>query len=466
VAARTLPTCLALAAADLAALAGCAVLSWWLKSLDNPELPRAMYAQALPLLLGGGAAVYALLGLYPGIGRGPAEELRRLSQGSTIVVAGAVALTFLGQSGEAWSRQIFATTWLAALLAVPLARAGVRRALCRTPWWGVPVAVLGAGATGAQVVGLLRSRPWLGLRPVAVLDDDPAKQGGEVAGLRITGTLADAARLRADGVRHAILAIPGLPPERLSRMLDQLGDHVRHVFIAPALPGSPDVIAETREFANTLVLEVRQNLLLPEARLLKRALDLALVALAALLGGWAVALIALAVKLSSPGPVFYGQRRLGRGGREFRAWKFRSMVKDADALLAGYLEQHPELRDEWERTRKLRDDPRVTWVGRFLRRTSLDELPQLWNVLCGEMSLVGPRPIVQDEVAKYGEHFALYAKVRPGLSGLWQVSGRSDTTYAERVALDCYYVRNWSVWLDLVVIARTVRVVLLGKGAY
>jgi len=464
--ARSLPTCLALAAADLAALAACAALSWWLKSLSDPGLPQAMYGQALPLLLAGGAAVYALLGLYPGIGRGPAEELKRLSQGTTILIVGAVALTFLGQTGQAWSRQIFLTTWLSALVAVPLLRAGVRRALCRQPWWGVPVAVLGAGATGAQVVGLLQRRPWLGLRPVALLDDDPAKQGAEVAGQRVGGTLAELPRLRDEGVRHAILAMPGLPAERLSRMLDQLGDHLRHVFIAPALPGSPDVIAETREFANTLVLEVRQNLLLPEARMVKRALDVITVSAGLLLCWWVFAAIALAVKLSSPGPVFYGQKRIGRSGREFRAWKFRSMVKDADAQLATYLAAHPELREQWEGTHKLKDDPRVTWIGRILRRTSLDELPQLWNILGGEMSLVGPRPIVQDEIAKYGAHFELYQKVRPGLSGLWQVSGRSDTTYAERVALDCYYVRNWSVWIDLVVLARTVRVVLLGKGAY
>jgi Undecaprenyl-phosphate galactose phosphotransferase WbaP len=241
---------------------------------------------------------------------------------------------------------------------------------------------------------------------------------------------------------------------------------MRHVYIAPALPGSPDVIAEAREFANTMVLEVHQNLLQPSARVIKRSLDLLLVGSGLLLFCWLFAGLALAVKATSRGPVFYGQQRIGRGGRHFMAWKFRSMVADADAQLAAYLAAHPELRAEWERDHKLKDDPRVTWIGRLLRRTSLDELPQLWNVLRGEMSLVGPRPIVDDEVAKYGERFALFCKVRPGLSGLWQVSGRSDTTYAERVALDCYYVRNWSVWLDLVIIARTVRVVLFGKGAY
>jgi lipopolysaccharide/colanic/teichoic acid biosynthesis glycosyltransferase len=134
--------------------------------------------------------------------------------------------------------------------------------------------------------------------------------------------------------------------------------------------------------------------------------------------------------------------------------------------LARHLDQHPELRTEWERDHKLRDDPRVTPVGRFLRKTSLDELPQLWNVFCGQMSLVGPRPIVDEEVPRYGESFKLFTRVRPGVTGMWQVSGRNDTTYTERVALDSYYVRNWSPWLDLYILAHTLRVVVMGKGAY
>lgn len=463
---RCLPTILTLMIADLTALMSCAVLAWWLKSLSNPALSHTLYAQALPLFLGGGVAVYGVLGLYPGIGIGAATQLKRITQGTTIIVLGAVALTFLGQSGQDWSRQIFVSTWLLALPAVPLAHESIRRAFCRTHWWGVPVVVLGAGATGAQVIGLLRAKPWLGLRPVAALDDDRSKHGSALQDVPIVGALADAGNLRNRGVSHAILAMPGLPAEQRSRLLDQLGDHLGHIFIAPALPGSPDVIAETREFANTLVLEVRQNLLRTEARMLKRCLDLATAALAFLLFWWIFVVLALGVKVSSRGPAFYGQKRIGRNGSSFTAWKFRSMVKDAENLLQDYLAAHPELHAEWERDHKLKNDPRVTWIGRLLRRTSFDELPQLWNVLRGDMSLVGPRPIVQAETIKYGDKFSLYQKVRPGLSGLWQVSGRNDTHYAERVALDCYYVRNWSVWLDLVILVRTIRVVLLGKGAY
>jgi lipopolysaccharide/colanic/teichoic acid biosynthesis glycosyltransferase len=142
------------------------------------------------------------------------------------------------------------------------------------------------------------------------------------------------------------------------------------------------------------------------------------------------------------------------------------MRPDADKYLALYLEQHPDRAVEWERDHKLKNDPRVTRLGRLLRKTSLDEIPQLWNVIRGDMSLVGPRPIVSDEVSKYGAGYSLYTQVLPGVTGLWQVSGRNDASYIERVALDSYYIRNWSVWFDLYVLGRTVRAVLAGSGAY
>jgi lipopolysaccharide/colanic/teichoic acid biosynthesis glycosyltransferase len=164
--------------------------------------------------------------------------------------------------------------------------------------------------------------------------------------------------------------------------------------------------------------------------------------------------------------VFYGQERLGLGGRRFKAWKFRTMHSNADALLERYLQENAAARQEWQATHKLKHDPRVTGIGYWLRKTSLDELPQIWNVLVGEMSLVGPRPIVEAEVPKYGDHYKDYASVVPGITGLWQISGRNNTTYPQRVAYDAYYVRNWSPWLDAYILACTIRVVLLGEGAY
>jgi Undecaprenyl-phosphate galactose phosphotransferase WbaP len=180
----------------------------------------------------------------------------------------------------------------------------------------------------------------------------------------------------------------------------------------------------------------------------------------------AFGIIGCLIKLTSRGPLFFGHKRIGQNGRAFKAWKFRTMVQDADAVLARRLQADPALAEEWRLTHKLKDDPRVTRLGRLLRRASLDELPQVLNVLRGEMSLVGPRPIVGQEVDKYGENYSLYCRVKPGITGLWQVSGRNNTTYPERVAYDQYYVRNWSVWLDLYILKNTVRTVLTGDGAY
>ena len=197
-----------------------------------------------------------------------------------------------------------------------------------------------------------------------------------------------------------------------------------------------------------------------------RLLDLSLILLAAPYIIIAFFFIATLIKMDSPGPVFYHQTRIGRLGRKFRIYKFRTMVQNADQVLQNYLDNSPELKAEWLATHKLRQDPRVTRLGSLLRKLSLDELPQLWNVIIGDMSLVGPRPIVDAEIEKYGKCFDLYIKVRPGLTGLWQVSGRNDTTYERRVALDEYYIRNRSLKLDLQILWKTVFVVLREEGAY
>jgi Undecaprenyl-phosphate galactose phosphotransferase WbaP len=236
--------------------------------------------------------------------------------------------------------------------------------------------------------------------------------------------------------------------------------------VIPEVAGLSSLWVEARDLNGVLGLGVQQRLLMTGPRVIKRALDLALVVVPGTLLLPVIVLIALAIKMSSRGPVFYGQTRRGRGGNPFVAWKFRSMYANASELLEQCLASDPSLCEEWRQCQKLRQDPRITPLGRFLRRTSLDELPQLWNIVLGEMSFVGPRPIVAEEISRYGDGFALYARVAPGLSGMWQVSGRNNLSYDQRVTLDLYYVRNWSVWLDLHILARTIRVVVLGRGAY
>jgi Undecaprenyl-phosphate galactose phosphotransferase WbaP len=223
---------------------------------------------------------------------------------------------------------------------------------------------------------------------------------------------------------------------------------------------------EECEAARRPALAVTNRLVLPWALPTKRAFDLALTVAGTPLLVPVVAVSAILVRLTSRGSIFYGQERIGRNGRRFKAWKLRTMYPDADAILGRWLEEHPDLAEEWAANHKLKRDPRITPLGRWLRALSIDELPQIWNVLTGEMSLVGPRPIVAAEIDKYAEQFEDYLRVMPGITGLWQVSGRNNTTYAERVELDAYYVQNWSLWLDLYIIACTVKVVLLGHGAY
>jgi Undecaprenyl-phosphate galactose phosphotransferase WbaP len=201
-------------------------------------------------------------------------------------------------------------------------------------------------------------------------------------------------------------------------------------------------------------------------RAIKRLMDVTLAILSLPVVVPAILIVAIVIKLTSPGPVFFSHRRICRNGSFFSMWKFRTMCVNSAEVLENYLAHHPEARAEWNKRHKLRYDPRITSVGGFLRRYSIDELPQIWNVFTGRMSMVGPRPIVAAEVEKYGEHFDCYCRVKPGVTGLWQVSGRSKLTYDQRVQLDCDYVNHWSLFRDLRILSVTLKCVAERDGAY
>lgn len=202
------------------------------------------------------------------------------------------------------------------------------------------------------------------------------------------------------------------------------------------------------------------------SRIATRALDIVVALLSILFLLPLLILVSIAVFVSDPGPVLFKQSRLGHRGRYFPCYKFRTMVRDADARLTELLLTDPEARAQWDRDHKLKDDPRIIGIGRFLRKSSIDELPQFFNVLKGEMSLVGPRPIVEKEKARYGRYITHYCSVKPGITGLWQISGRNDTTYRRRVALDVAYSRSKSLKLDIRILLNTIPSVLLAKGSY
>lgn len=457
-----------LALGDLTGLVLAAAMAYALRVVFIGPLSLSGYQWLMPafvLFL----LTYAYLGLYPGYGIGPAEQLARISQGSSLVSLLIIASTYLTRHSDAISRFIILLWWFLALVAVPVIRAATRTILIRTPWWGEPVLIFGAARTGELVAKRLLGSPEVGLRPVGFLDDDLGKQGRSVAGVPVVGPLSHAAVLaQLEGIRMAVIAMPGQGRSQVTRIIEEHAASLPQVIVIPDLLGITSLWVSTRDLQGVLGLEVRQNLLIRWNIVLKRMMDLVLTIPALVLAGPLVLISAVAVKLYSPGPAFFSQERGGVRGKPIRVWKIRTMVPNAEKVLYAHLEADPAAKQEWEQFMKLRRDPRIVpRVGHLLRRFSIDELPQLWNVLRGDLSLVGPRPFPDYHLKRFSPRFqALRSRVKPGITGIWQVTARSDARLELQEELDTYYIRNWSIWLDVYVLARTVSAVLFGKGAY
>lgn len=451
---------------DIATMLAGTMLAMLLRYWIGGPYDIGFYLKLIPMALLHPLSL-AMAGMYPARGLNPVAELRGLCQGATFTFLCLAAVTFFQRDAVSYSRIALLLAWLLTMLLSPWLRQAARHLLGRAGCRGARAVVLGTGDAGRSLAQALAQRPDLGFEIVALLDGNPDPVAETPGQLPVTGGLELAPALAAEyGATYAILAMPQASGSELTALIERYLWPYRHVLILPGLFGISSLDAATRDVAGVLGVEVSHRLMCPAPRIFKRICDLVLA-----VGGGVLILpilgaVLLAIRLGSPGPVFYASPRIGENGRRFYAWKFRTMVVGAPDVLRRYLERSPELRAEYEKTNKLKNDPRVTWIGRWLRRTSLDELPQLWNVIRGEMSLVGPRPILESEVTRYGGCYPLYKRTRPGLTGLWQVSGRNNTTYAQRLGYVEYYVRNWSVWLDLYILCRTVKVVLTGEGAY
>jgi len=409
----------------------------------------------------------ALLGLYPGYGLDPVEELRRQTYAVVATLAGTAIFGLAIQPEKGLSRLLVASGFLGLLILAPLVRYLVKRELQRVGLWGRPVVILGSGEPGARLVKLLQEEWQLGYKPVAVFDSSVAPIDGLLEGVPYMGTLTDA--MFSDWEQEAetaIFAMPYTRREHLAKYVGWASAKFRQVMIIPNLSGVTNSAVVARDLAGTFGVEIRYNLLNPWALRSKRVLDLVATTIGGILILPLIAVLCLLVWAESGGSVFYKDHRTGKDGKLFSCLKFRTMVPDAEAMLQRMLAENVEMREEYTTYHKLRDDPRVTRVGRFLRKTSLDELPQLWNVIRGEMSLVGPRPYLPRESGDIGETQNEILRVPPGITGPWQVAGRNATSFGERVQMDAHYVRDWSVWLDLVLLASTAKCVLSGRDAY
>ena len=455
---RSLKTAAPLLAADLLALSVSGLVAEGVLQLVHPQGAAALGSLA-PVALFALALGYWLGGLYSEVWVHPAVEIRQATMVSTLALLAAALAGVMAPPLAAWCT----AAWIGVVVLVPLAR-GVARCWCAgRAWWGFPTLIIGSASAAEAMTRTLTASCRSGLRPALVTDPEGVCRTAAVPVVNDRGLLRSL--VRAKGIRHAVLCLPDHPTAEVSRTFDRYCGLASHLLVVCEDPPLPDLWGAPR-FGGAGAIQARNGLLLPSLRALKRVTDVAIALLALTAGLPLLLAVAVLVKLSSPGPVLYGHTRIGRYGRRFTAWKFRTMYRGADALLRKHFERFPKARKEWERDQKLRYDPRVTRVGRLLRRSSLDELPQMWNVLRGEMSVVGPRPIVDDEVERYADGFELYTAVKPGITGLWQVSGRTDVGYETRVRLDAFYVRHWSPWLDAYVLARTFVALVCRKGAY
>ncbi len=341
---------------------------------------------------------------------------------------------------------------------VGLIRPLAKRLLSAAGLWQLPVLVIGDPAGVAGTIEVLGSEGVPGYRVAGSCEPFEA--------IALSRNEGWASLLQRNGCRRVALALRFGTPEE-SALLQSLMRAGVSFAVLPQFDVLPVVGCERIPFFShdTVMLSYRNNLSHGPARLAKACFDLLAAALLLLLSAPVFLLLMLLVR-SDGGPAFFVHRRIGARGRRFGCLKFRTMTPNAEQVLQRSLDEDPALALEWANTRKLRRDPRVTRLGHFLRATSLDELPQLINVLMLQMSLVGPRPIVEQEVARYGEDIAFYYGTRPGITGLWQVSGRADTSYERRVKLDAWYVKNWTVWHDVAILSKTVPAVLLRRGAH
>lgn len=397
------------------------------------------------------------------------DEVRKVATASALATVGVFVVVSIGKLSGDVSRTVTVSMGVMLIFIYPFVRIQIKALLRMAGLLTRRVLILGAGKTGHLILTTMRKEPNLGYKVVGFLDDNPLLHGEIIDGVKVRGPISHAERyIRQGCISDVVIAMPGADGKFHQELINRLQYKAEHILFVPDLFGMAVLGITVQHFFNeqAFALQMKNNLAQPLNSFLKLVLDYTLSAVVLAASALPMVAMALAIKLTSRGPVLYTHERMGRSCVPFQCIKFRTMYSDADQRLEQILESDPDARKEWENKHKLTNDPRITPVGRLLRKTSMDELPQLFNVLKGDMSLIGPRPVTAREIDDYYKDMAKHCfQVLPGITGLWQVSGRSNTSYEYRIALDSWYVRNWNPWLDIVILFKTVRVVLLREGA-
>jgi UDP-galactose-lipid carrier transferase len=392
-----------------------------------------------------------------------------------LILQGVSMLAFVGSMlkaiiGNADSLVVWLAACVLLALALPLFRWGGRVVLRFFGFWNRFTFIFGGNENALQAVLALRGEAAMGYAVSGLVLPRDFVAGPDLLALHcpLLSWPETAHEFESFRGYHCVIALEAHEFELRDRLIRQLSQHqVNHVHVIPAMRGVPLFgLATTNFFSHeVLMIHIKNRLSVGGLRALKRGFDIVISVILLLVLSPVFAYVAYKVSRDGGNP-FFGHERVGYAGKKFCCYKFRSMVVNAQDILANLLVNDANARAEWEMDFKLKNDPRINSIGHFLRRTSLDELPQLWNVLTGDMSLVGPRPVVQDELERYGEDVVYYLMAKPGMTGLWQVSGRNDVDYETRVYFDVWYVKNWSLWADVAILFKTFAVVMGRRGAY
>jgi Undecaprenyl-phosphate galactose phosphotransferase WbaP len=396
------------------------------------------------------------------------EEIKILLKSASLSFTFVMVMIFISRKQIRFSRTIVILAWLLSLVLFPFFRYFTKFFLVKFNLWKKKLIILGVHQTSLAIIKSIRQNTTMGYEVVGFLDNDPQKQNKIFLGVKVLGPIKDLERItKTYQFKDIMIATPHLPRNQLKELLAKSEQLSESMWL---IPRSGDFITEGVEIeviGQVLTLYIKKNLEKTWNILIKTFFDKVLTTMLTIVFLPILAGVAIAIKLDSPGPVIFTQKRIGRNRKFFNLFKFRSMYTNSDKKLTEYLETDEDARQEWKKYKKLKNhDPRVTKVGKIIRKYSLDELPQLINVLIGNMSLVGPRPYLAEELKGKDAFIDMIIRVKPGITGLWQISGRSELPFEERNALDEYYIRNWSLWLDITILLKSIKVLLSRKGAY
>jgi len=398
------------------------------------------------------------------------EDAKEYVKANAISFVLIITIITLSKQGDKISRILMTLFFLNILWINLILRFYIKRFLNCFKIFNKNVLIIGAGETGTTLLRALQRDRYLGYKVVGFLDNDTGKKNKVVGDTKVLGTIENLAEINSmNTIEKVFIAIPSLDSDALMELYVKLHKIFKEVVIIPQIKAMALMNSEIHHLLNydLFLVNVRNNLNYKLNIFIKSLIDYIVVLLLLPIFLFVLIIIALLIKIESKGPVFYTHQRYALNGKRVLIYKFRSMFKDADSRLQNLLAQDEAIKAEWQNSFKLKNDPRVTRIGKLLRSTSLDELPQLINVLKGEMSFIGPRPVIAEELDKYYSKYTDYfTNVKPGITGLWQVSGRSDTDYEYRVRSDLWYILNWSIWLDMVIFIKTIFVVVKRKGAY